>query len=234
MISSFFHTFFYQPLYNGLILLIDFLPWFDAGVIVILFTIIIKAILFPISRKSLRAQQKLKSLEPEIAGIKEKIKNQQAQAERIISLYKENGINPFMSIFLAFIQFPIIFALYFIFAKSGLPSIDTAILYSFVGVPQSLNMMFLGILDVTKNSLFLAILVGASSFLQMRLSLPAPAAGAQENELAKSMRVQMKYVLPVMMGFFAYQISSAVSLYWITSNLFTIGQEVLVRRGVKG
>lgn len=234
MISSFFHTVFYQPLYNALILLIDLLPWLDVGIIVILFTIIIKTILFPISRKSLYAQQKLKTLEPKISEIKEQIKDQQAQAERIIALYKENAINPFMSIFLAFIQFPIIFALYFIFAKSGLPSIDTADLYPFVGIPESLNMMFLGVLDVTKNSLILAILVGASSFFQMQISLPAPIAGAKENELAKSMRVQMKYILPVMMAFFAYNISSAVGLYWATSNIFTIGQEIFLKRKVRG
>ncbi|MDP2705187.1 MAG: YidC/Oxa1 family membrane protein insertase [Patescibacteria group bacterium] len=233
MISSFFHTFFYQPLYNGLILLIDFLPWFDVGIIVVLFTIIIKMVLFPLSRKSLHAQQKLKILEPKISEIKGKIKDQQAQAEQIIALYKENGVNPFMSILLAFIQFPIIFALYFIFAQSGLPSVDTGILYSFVGIPQNLNMIFLGIFDVTKNSLILAVIVGVSSFFQMRISLPAPAPGVQENELAKSMRVQMKYILPVMMGFFAYQISSAVSLYWATSNLFTIGQEMLLKRKPK-
>ncbi len=228
MISSFFHSAFYQPLYNGLILLIDIMPWFDAGVIIILFTIIIKLALFPLSRKAVLAQAELKAIEPEINEIKEKTKDKQKQSERIIALYKEKKINPFVSIFLVLIQFPIIFALYFIFAQSGLPTINTEILYNFIHIPTTLNTVFLGIFDVTKKSLFLAIAVGLSSFFQMRFSLPKVAPNS--NELVKSMNLQMRYVMPVMIGFFAYQISSAISLYWITSNLFAIGQEVVLKR----
>lgn len=228
MISSLFHSFFYQPLYNGLILLIDVMPWFDAGVIIILFTIIIKLALFPLSQKAMFAQAELKALEPEINEIKEKVKDKQKQSERIIALYKEKKINPFMSIFLVLIQFPIIFALYFIFAQSGLPKIDTEILYSFIQTPNVLNVVFLGIFDVTQKSLFLALAVGISSFFQMKFSLPKITPNS--NEFVKSMNLQMRYVMPVMIGFFAYQISSAISLYWITSNIFAIGQEVMLKR----
>ena len=228
MISSLFHSFFYQPLYNGLILLIDVMPWLDAGAIIILFTIIIKLALFPLSRKAVLAQAELKTLEPEINQIKEKVKDKQEQSERIIALYRKNKINPFVSIFLVLVQFPIIFALYFIFANSELPGINTDILYTFIHSPTTLNTFFLGIFDVTQKSVFLAVFVGLSSFFQMKLSLPKPASGS--NEFVKSMNLQMRYVMPVMISFFAYQISSAISLYWITSNLFAIGQEMILKK----
>ena len=122
--SGIFNTVFYQPLYNGLVFLFDLLPWFDAGIIVILFTFIVKLILFPLSKKSLTAQAEMKKLEPELKGIREKYKdNQQETARRTMELYREHKVNPFASILIIIIQIPIVFALYFIFLRAGLPDI---------------------------------------------------------------------------------------------------------------
>ncbi len=70
-----FNTFIYEPLYNGFTLLSDLLPFFDVGVIVILFTIVVKLFLFPISKKAVRTQAIMKLVEPEIRTIKEKYKD---------------------------------------------------------------------------------------------------------------------------------------------------------------
>jgi YidC/Oxa1 family membrane protein insertase len=100
MISSVFNTVLYIPLYNAFIGFIDVFPWMDAGIVVILFTLLIKLILFPLSQKSVRSQIEMKKIQPEIDEIKLKYKdNKQEQALKTMALYKEKGVNPFSGIF---------------------------------------------------------------------------------------------------------------------------------------
>ena len=228
-------TLFYNPLYNALVFLISVVPWHDVGLAVIILTLIVKLILFPLSKKSIVSQIKMKKLEPELGKIKENFKDKQEQAKRTMALYKENKINPFSGFFLILIQLPIIFALYFVFFR-GL-SFDENILYSFIKVPDQINFNFVGLIDMHSKSLFLAVLAGLTQFIQTKISMQAAKPESTEksfkNELMKSMHIQMKYVLPVFIGFVAYQISAAVALYWVTSNIFTIGQELFVVRKIK-
>ncbi len=237
MISGLYNLLIYQPLYNGLIFLIDIIPWSDAGMAVILLTLFVKLILFPFSRKATLTQQKMKQSEPEIRKIKEQYqKNRQEQAKKMFDLYREKGINPFSSFFLILIQLPIIIALYRIFWGSDLPQIDESLLYSFITVPQNVNMVFLGLVDIALKSWPLAILVGLSTFFQMKLSMPVsapkPAAPGQsfKDDLARSMSVQMRYFFPFVALFISYSLSGAVALYWLTSNLFAIAQELILKR----
>jgi YidC/Oxa1 family membrane protein insertase len=228
-------TFIYNPLYNGLILLADSLPFLDAGILIILFTVLVKLVLFPVSKKAVRTQAMMKLVEPELKAIKEKYKDdKQQQAVETMKLYKEKQVNPFSSIFLLLIQLPIIFALYRIFYSAGFSTIHTDILYSFVGIPAHINTIFLGIVDVTQKSIVLAVLAAVSQYFQIKLSVPVTTkkteGGGFQEDLARNMQVQMKYIFPVMIFFISYNIASAIALYWITSNLFTIGQELYIRK----
>src|SRR3989344_8822665 len=116
MIKYLFGLIIYDPLYNGLIFLMDILPWADAGVSVIIFTFLVKLALFPISLKAVRSQLQMKAIQGDIDTLKEKHKNNKhAHAEAMMALYREKGINPFCSVFLALVQIPIILCLYYIF-----------------------------------------------------------------------------------------------------------------------
>ena len=228
-------TFIYEPLYNGLVFLAGHLPFFDAGVVIILFTVIVKVILFPLSRKSARTQVALKMYEPEMNAIKEKYKDdRQAQALQVMAFYKAKGINPFAGIFLILLQLPIFFALYRIFYSSGISAPDPSLLYSFVKVPEVVNMNFLGLIDMGTKSFALAVLAAVSQYFQIRLSIPKAAPktgnGNFQEDFARNMQTQMKYVFPIMILFIAYHVASALALYWVTSNLFMIGQELYIRR----
>ena len=232
--SYIYNNFIYIPLYNGLMSLSDLLPFLDAGVIIILFTIVVKLVLFPISKKAVRTQAMMKLVEPELNAIKEKYKNdKQAQALRVMNFYKAKQINPFSSIFLLFIQLPIIFALYKIF-YTGFSPIDTSILYSFVAAPESINVFFLSLLDVTSKSWIMAFLAAVSQYFQIRYSMPVlppkKESPSFSDDFARNMQIQMKYVLPVMIFFISSQVAAALAIYWTTSNLFMIGQEIVVRR----
>lgn len=241
MISAIWNTVFYNPLYNGFIFLSSILPWADLGVIIILFTIIIKLILFPFSIKAVKTQQAVKKIEPEIKKIKERNKkDKQAQAAEMMALYKEQKIKPLSGFLLILIQLPIIFAMYFIFLRGGLPEINLEILYSFIHSGTSINTLFLGFMDVTEKSLVLGLLTGITQFFHTRLTLSKTTTpttkfgqGSMKEDFARTMKLQMKYALPVFVAFIAYTLSAAIALYWTTSNIFHILQELYVSKIIR-
>lgn len=226
-------------MYNAFIILIHTLPFLDAGIIIIIFTIIVRLVLFPLSKKSVSAQMQLKAIQPELDAIREKYKdNKEEQARKTMALYKERQINPFSSILVLLIQIPIVLSLYYVFIKSGLPVLNQSLLYSFVPPPSVINMNFLGLINITGKSVLLAVLAGVSSFFQLRYSVPPLSTRKSGNvnfkdELARNMNTQMRYVFPVIVFLIGYSISGVVALYWTTTNLFTLGQEIFIRRKYK-
>lgn len=231
--SSFFHLVVSQPLYNGLIFIIAKLPFFDAGVVIIIFTIIVKIVMLPLSIRASKSQLEMKKAEKDLALIKEKYSgNKEEFAKKQLEYYKEKGINPFAGIFILIIQLPILIGLYRVFLKSGLPSVDTSLLYSFVPAPSSVNMVFLHLIHISQKSVILALLAGATTYLQINLasSPTSPEEKANQGDFQKAMNAQMKYFFPAMMTVVAYSVSSAVALFLITSNIFAIVQEIYIRK----
>jgi YidC/Oxa1 family membrane protein insertase len=240
MISFLFNTYLYNPIYNGLVFLIGAVPYADVGIAVITLTVLVKLILFPLSVKMVRTQMVVKQIEPDIKKLKEKHKDdRQKQAEAMMALYKEKNLNPFSGFLLILIQIPIILALYWVFFKGGLPEINTEIIYSFIQIPEITadNMMFLGFIDVGMKSIFLALLAGVTQYFQMKYAMPPVPARKDKpsfkDDMARSLNLQMRYGMPVMVVFIAFITSAAIALYWTTSNLFAIGQELVIRKRVR-
>ena len=235
---NFWHTFFFNPIYNTLVFFIDIIPGGDVGLAIILTVLLVKTILLPLSVKAVKTQKIIKEIEPKIKEIKEKYKDdKQQQSLAIMEVYKEAGINPLASIFLMFLQIPIIIALYFAVYKGGgvpLPDINTDILYSFVAVPKEVAMHLFGVIDITGRSLILAIGAGVTQYWHVHLTMPAPPPkkeGGEPNikdDLMRNMHTQMKYVMPILITFIAYSISSVIALYFLVSNLVTIAQEYFI------
>ena len=244
MLGDIFNIVLYKPLYNVFIGFIGAFPWIDAGIVVILFTLVVKLILFPLSQKSVRSQIEMKKIQPEIDEIKLKYKdNKQEQALKTMALYKEKGVSPFSGIFLTLIQLPILIALYLVFYKNSLGQINTEILYSFVHAPTHVNTFFLGLFDITQKNTILAVVVAIGQYLQIKYTMPTTPVPkkAEDNkkgasfqeELVKNMGTQMKYVMPLMMFFIAQSFAALVSLYLITSSVFAVGQELYMRNKIK-
>ncbi len=231
MLGNLWNAILYKPLVNILAIFVLIIPGGNLGVAVVMLTILVKAILFPLSQRSIENQAKMKLLEPEINKIKKSGKSKEEQAKLTMDLYKKHKTNPFSGCLLVLIQIPIIFALYYVFFK-GI-KFDNGILYSFIHVPAVMNMHFLG-LDIGQKSLVLAILAGVSQFFQAYF-MPKPTAsfektGSFQESFGKSMNMQMKYVFPILVAFIAYRISGAIALYWITSNIFTIAQQMYAKK----
>lgn len=235
MFSFIYHDLIFNPLYNGLIFLMDVFPWMDAGVAVIIFTIIVRLILFPLSKKSIITQVRMKEIEPELAKIRQKTgDDRQAQALQTMALYKEKGISPFSSFFLLFLQLPIVYALYSIFIHSGLPKVDETLLYSFVAIP-SVNMHFLGFVDISVRNIAMSVIASVSQFLQLHFSpatrtIKTVSNSSNPADIAQNMTKNMKFFFPIMVFLISYKISSVVALYWTVTSLFTLAQEIYVRK----
>ncbi|MES3031976.1 MAG: YidC/Oxa1 family membrane protein insertase [Patescibacteria group bacterium] len=235
MIHDIWNALLYKPLINALAALVAIIPGGDIGIAVILLTILVKLLLFPFSQRSIKNQAAMTILAPELEKIKKSGVSKEEQARLTFELYKKHKTNPFSGCLLILIQIPIIFALYYVFFK-GL-NFDSGLLYSFVHVPEKINMIFLGLIDLSAKSLLLAVLAGISQYLQAyympKPNMSSSGVGSFGDSFNKSMQMQMKYVFPFLVAWIAYSISGAVALYWITSNLFAVGQQIYVKKTEK-
>lgn len=222
-------TLIYSPIYNALIFIAQNITWQDVGIAVILITIIIRFALYPLSKKSVVGQFKMKALQPKIDAIKAKGLSKEDEAKETFALYKTENINPFSGCLYLLIQLPFLIALYFVFMH-GVNQPEH--LYSFL-TTEGLNNMFLGTIDITKPFLGLAIAAGITQSLQAIL-MPKPVSTGDEksfqNQLTKSLSIQTRFILPIIIVFIASKLAAAVSLYWVVTNLFSIAQDFYIRR----
>ncbi len=242
MFNTIWHTFFFDPVYNGLIYFIDVIPGGDVGLAIVFMTILVKLILLPLSLKAARTQRVMRVLDPELKKIKERLKNKrEEQAKAMMAAYKKAGINPFASILLLFIQIPIIIALYLSVWSGGgapLPGINSDLLYSFVPTPEIINVMFFGLIDITAKNLPLALLAGITQFIHARLSITVPPPRDKDakpdfkSDFTRNMQLQMRYMLPLIIFIVAYTISAAIAIYFVVSSLAAIAQEYVVKKQI--
>ena len=232
MIGTIFHTIIYIPLYNGLIFLIGIVPGEEVGLAVILLTVLVRILMFPIAQKAIKSQILMRAAAPELEEIKRKYPDKTEQAQKTFALYKERKISLGASFQLLILQVPVFLGLYWVFLKGGLPVIHPEMLYSFVSGAVTPNMMFLGLIDMASHSIPLAILAGVGQFVFAKLSIPPPPkiGSGFSHDLAKSMHVQMLYVLPVVMIFIGYTVSAAGALYLATGSVMSIAQELFIKR----
>ncbi|HMO77610.1 MAG TPA: YidC/Oxa1 family membrane protein insertase [Candidatus Paceibacterota bacterium] len=240
MFNYIWHTFFFDPVYNGLVFFIDVIPGGDVGLAIIAIVIVVKTILLPLSIKAAKTQRVMREIEPQLKEIKETLKDKrEEQAQAMLKIYREAGINPFASIFLIFLQIPILIALYFSVYSGGgiaLPAINVDILYNFIAAPTFVNMNFIGLIDITGRNLILALLACVTQYYQIKLAMPdlAPrdpnAPPDFKADFGRNMQFQMRYVMPVIIFFVAYLISAAIALYFVVSNLVAIIQEIYIKK----
>lgn len=183
----------------------------------------------------------MKKIEPELKQIKKDYPNKEEQAKKTFELYKKYKTNPFSGCLVVLIQMPVIFALYYVFYR-GL-NIDPNLVYSFIDIPTTTNTMFLGFIDLHSKSIILGVLAGVTQFIQGYISSPSKPKteivnqGEQspknfQDQLSDSMQMNIRYILPIFIAFIAWKISAAVALYWVVNNIYTILQELNIRRKI--
>ncbi len=219
-ITSLFHTLFTEPILKVLTIIQDVVPSHDFGWAVIILTILIRLLLWPLASKSIKSQKALQEIQPEMNAIKEKYKDQkEKQAQAMMELYKNKKINPVSGCLPILIQFPILIALYYALME-GLKLGD-----------GSTNFIFLGVLDLTQKSLVLAILTGVLQYYQTKMMMAGKSkvvqvAGAVlKEDFSQIMNKQMLYMMPLILAFTAFSLPAGIALYLVITTAFSVVQQ---------
>ncbi len=212
----------------------------DFGIAIILFTILVRLVTYPLTVQQMRGATAMQDLQKskKYQDIMKKYKDdKQKQQQEQMKLYQEMGINPLGSCLPTLIQFPIIIGLYqgiiralaitpiqlidlskhiypFIDAAKLIP-LDNQFLWMDLSQPERLNVPFLSF-----GIPILAIVVVVTTYLQSKLMTPAAAPGEQGAQMTQAMNLYM----PFLMGYLALTFASGLSLYFVASNLVTIIQ----------
>jgi len=234
LLINIFNTLLYKPLFNALVLLYQYIPGQDFGVAIIILTILIRIVFYPLMVKSIQAQKILSEVQPKIQEIQQKFKNdKERQSKEMVALYQKEKINPFGGCLPLLIQLPILIALYQVFLKGLSPESLESALYSFVSYPGTINLIFLGIVNLAKPSLILALIAGFFQFLQSKMSMPKKERGLKTPDFSQMMQKQMLYFFPILTVFILLKLPSALGLYWFLSTLFAIFQQYLITKKTK-
>lgn len=228
-----FQTFFYQPVLNLLVFLYNIVPGHDLGVAIILLTIIVKLILYPLAQKSIQSQKAMQELQPKLNDIKKQFANDKEKMSRaMMDLYKNNKVNPFSSCLPLIIQMPFLFAVFRVF-RDGLSNGSLDLVYPFITRPEQIHSITLGFLDLSATgNMYLALLVGVAQFWQGRMMITKrpeiKTEGSKDEDMTAIMNKQMMYMMPVMIAFFSYSFPAGLALYWLVNTLLTGLQQKLV------
>jgi len=201
----------FQSLVEGMTWLINFfyrltqdmgIPSY--GLAIIIFTVVVKTALLPLTIKQMKSMKAMQVIQPKIKEIQEKYKDPQKAQQAIMEVYKEHGANPFSGCLPILLQMPIFIALF------------TA-LKNFKYINEA-HAVFLGVFHLSNKDPYfiLPVLAGLSTYLQQRLST---------TNLDDPTQKTMLYMMPVMFAWFASTVPSGLALYWVVFNVFGTVQQ---------
>lgn len=181
------------------------------GWAIVLLTLLIKLLLFPMNIKQFQAMEKMKRIQPKMKEIQDKYKDKPEELQRrTMELYQKEKVNPFSSCLPLLIQLPLLWA---IFALLQDPKNLIA------GVIA--NSHFLWFTLGTKGDILLAVISGITTYLQQKLTTPVTGT-------TDSSQTMMMYIMPLMFAFFTWTVTNGIGLYWVATNVIGIAQQYLI------
>jgi len=198
-------TFIAKPMFVLLQFIHDYVG--NWGWTIVLVTILIKLILFPLSHKGMVSMNRLKELAPKVKSIQEKYKDDKQKASmHMMELYKKEGANPMGGCLPIILQIPVFFAIY-------------RVLLNAIELKGAEWILWIDDLGAMDPYFILPILMGATMYLQQKIT---------PNTMADPMQQKLFQLLPVIFTFFFLWFPAGLTLYWFINNLFTIGQQYYV------
>jgi YidC/Oxa1 family membrane protein insertase len=232
------------PFTNALLWIYDIIGN-NFGLAIILFTILIRALTYPLTASQMKQTAAMQDMQKskQWQEMQKKYKDDKERlAQEQMKLYKELGVNPFGSCLPTLIQFPIIIGLYrsIIMAMastplqmleltraiypfmnvSGIIPLNSKFLWMDLGVPESLPIFGLAIP-------FLAIIVAATTWVQSKLTMPPPATNNPGDPSAQ-MGQSMTMMMPLMLGYFTYISPAGLGLYFLAGNVVSVAQYAMM------
>ncbi len=229
---DFYNSILYYPIFNFLIFLYQAIPFKDFGLTIIVMTVLVKLVLLPLEFKALKSQKAFKRLQSVLDEIQKKYKdNKEEQGKALMEAYQKEGINPFSSIGMLFVQLPILIAIYQAFNLfSGIFRGENPVLppvYSFVRFPESINFNFLGMIDLSRPFIWFAVLVG---ILQAILVFSSNKGLPKAVKPEEAMQRNMNYFFIGFIVLVLLKVPSALGLYFIVSLGLTVIQQYFVNK----
>jgi YidC/Oxa1 family membrane protein insertase len=189
------------------------------GLAIILFTIAVKVVLYPLTFKQLKSMRKMQEIQPVVIELQKKYKNnQQKMQQAMMELYQKEGVNPLGGCLPLLIQMPILFALFSSLRTFFDPALNPTVEIAhatFIWVPNLGN---------PDPYYVLPVLVAAGTFLQQKVSMVS--VSGQQDQTQKT----MLYVMPLIIGYVSLQFPAGLSLYWVMYSITGIMEQFLIRR----
>ncbi|MEO8539761.1 MAG: YidC/Oxa1 family membrane protein insertase [bacterium] len=233
MIGEIFTLVLLNPLVNVLVLL-SHLLFNSFGLAIIAFTLLVRAVTFPLTLRQIHATRTMQAIQPRIAEVNKKYSDPKRRQEEVMKLYRESGANPLSCVGPFFLQIPVFIALYSAI-RIALPNSPEALEklsghiygWSYLQHALPLSERFLGF-DLRANGnasiagYVFVVLVGATTWAQSKTTVTATT-----DERAKAQQQMMNVMLPLMFAFFALSFPLGVSLYWVVNSSAQIGFNIL-------
>ena len=225
-----------RPMLNGLVALSGILPeQVEFGLAIIIFTLVVRLALTPVTIKQTKSTKALQELQPKMKELQKKYgKNKAKLQQETMKLYKEAGVNPAGCMWPMLIQFPVWIALYQSIMKAMATTPENLLdlaqhLYSSDMIARAIpvNSHFLWLdLGQPDGTMIMAILVGGTMWVQQKMTT-APSTDSRQ----QSTNQMMLMMMPLMFGMFTIMFPSGLPLFWLMSNLIGIGTQYVVGGG---
>jgi len=182
------------------------------GLAIIFLTIIIKVVLYPLTKKQMKSMLVMQQLQPKVKEIQDKWKNKDPQKmqQMVMDLYKQNNVNPAAGCLPLLIQMPILIALY----KS---------LFAFPYINEAhANFIWVNNLSATDPYFILPVLAGATTYFQSKMT-------TMSNDPTQRM---MLYIMPIFIAWISASVPAGLALYWVVFNIVGIIQQFFINKQV--
>ena len=182
------------------------------GIVIILLTIIVRLILTPLTITQTRSMARMQKIQPQLKELQKKYKDdKQKLQQETMDFYKQNNVNPLAGCLPLLLQMPVFFALFQALRNPTEKVTD---------VVKDFDFLWLN-LNERDPYYILVILMVATMFLSTKLSTTDPK------------QSKIMYILPVVFGFISFRFEAGILLYWVTTNVWSIGQQWIVNKIVK-
>ena len=202
---------------------------------IIVLTLIVRLAMFPLTLKQLKSTKATQAIQPLIADVRKKYKDQREQYAAMQAIYKEYGVNPAAGCLPLLVQLPVLYGLFFalrlVLDTTKLEAVNSIIypfLPKFAALPNVFMLWFGGSINLghPDPTHILPILAGLATFLQLRMSQPRTRSGAKDT-MTQQMQL-MQYIMPFVTVFFAWNFAAGLALYWTTTSIFSMVQQYFV------
>ena len=225
----------------------------NLGIAIILLTLAISLVLFPLTLKQTRSMKAMQEIQPEVKRLQKDLKGDKEELNKqLMALYQERGVNPAAGCLPMIVQMPIWFGLFSVLRSIQVVDGGTEAYSKYIGDGnEAINVMFLGMnltlspstvvpdairgvdpltpLNAVPYILLIIVIVAAGFYQQVQTTRSSKKPDGEQSQTAQSMQNAMK-IMPIFFGFISWTLTAGLGIYFATSNLFRIGQQALILR----